>query len=50
MKLSNFFDDDFAFKAKFSETQKDCEAFLTEKYATRKAKDPNYEIPKRINL
>ena len=48
--MLNYFDDDFVFKHKPSESAKDCEAFLAEKYASRKAKDPGAELPRRINL
>jgi hypothetical protein len=43
-------DDDFVFKSRPQEKDTKCETFLNEKYATRKAKDPNVEIPTRIHL
>jgi hypothetical protein len=49
-KVINYFDEDFVFKQKPTESVKDCEAFLQEKYASRKAKDPTTELPKRINF
>ena len=48
--MINYFDEDFVFKQKPGESVKDCEAFLQEKYASRKAKDPATELPKRMHF
>ena len=49
-KLSFFLDDDFVFRSRPQEKDAKCESFLNEKYATRKAKDQNAEIPFKIHL
>ena len=45
-----YFEEDFIYNTKPKESPKDCEVFLQEKYASRKAKDPSIDIPKRIQL
>ena len=52
-KFINYFDDDFIYKQKPAESQKDAEAFLEQKYAARKAAaidDGSYIEPKMMKL
>lgn len=49
-RTQNCYEEDLTFKIKYKEPTKDSEVFLQEKYAARKAKDPNTDLPKRIHV